>query len=103
MSREPREQAEDDVTITLDGEELTGLAGQSIAAVVLASGRVSWRRTSAGDRPRGVFCGIGICFDCLAVVNGLGDVRTCQRRAADGDVVETQHHPLSSGSEIGDV
>lgn len=97
------EAARDAVTVTLDGKEVTGTAGQSIAAVFLASGRVSWRRTAVGDRPRGVFCGIGVCFDCLAVVNGLSDVRTCQRRAVDGDVVETQHHPLGSEPELGDV
>ncbi|MFE7992088.1 2Fe-2S iron-sulfur cluster-binding protein, partial [Streptomyces shenzhenensis] len=33
--------------------------------------------------------GIGVCFDCLVTVNGLGDVRACQRLVADGDVVET--------------
>ena len=35
-----------------------------------------------------------MCFDCLATVNEQSDVRTCQRRAADGDVVHTQHDPL---------
>nr|WP_276514252.1 2Fe-2S iron-sulfur cluster-binding protein [Actinomadura citrea] len=40
--------------------------------------------------PRGVFCGIGACFDCLLTVNGVRDVRACRRRARDGDVVATQ-------------
>lgn len=82
------------VSITVDGAEVNGVAGQSIAGVILASGNLSLRRTSAQDRPRGVFCGIGVCFDCLVVVNGVDDVRACQRKARDGDVVTTQHHPL---------
>ncbi len=87
------------VTITVDGEALTGVAGQSIAGVILASGQLGFRRTSTHDKPRGVFCGIGVCFDCLVVVDGVEDVRACQRRAKDGDVVTTQHHALPGGDD----
>lgn len=76
------------VTIEVDGLPVTGVAGQSIAGVLLAAGRSSWR-TSRTGRPRGVFCGIGVCHDCLITVNGLRDVRACQRRAAEGDIVTT--------------
>jgi predicted molibdopterin-dependent oxidoreductase YjgC len=82
------------VTITVDGEALAGAVGQTIAGVALANGRLEWRRTSAEGRPRGLFCGIGVCFDCIVTVNGARDVRACQRRAVDGDVVETQHDEL---------
>ncbi|MFB7599360.1 2Fe-2S iron-sulfur cluster-binding protein [Streptomyces sp. NPDC056160] len=77
------------IHIEVDGDRIAGLAGQSIAALLLADGRVAWRRTRTG-RPRGVFCGIGACFDCLVTVNGLRDVRACQRRAVDGDRVDLQ-------------
>ncbi len=76
------------VTIVVDGVEMTGVLGQTLAGVMLSAGVEAWRRTSFDDRPRGVFCGIGVCFDCVAVVNGLTDVRVCQRRAREGDVVE---------------
>lgn len=82
------------VRVTVDGEPLTGRAGQTIAGVLLAAGRVSWRTSPRGGRPRGVLCGIGVCFDCLVIVNGLRDVRACQRRAADGDVIDTQDDRL---------
>ncbi|MDN3358725.1 (2Fe-2S)-binding protein [Actinomadura sp. DC4] len=78
-----------ELRITVDGEPLTGAAGQTIAGVLLTAGRRSWRRTASGA-PRGVFCGIGVCFDCLVTVNGVPDVRACRRRAQDGDVVTTQ-------------
>ncbi|CAL9367337.1 Hydrogen cyanide synthase subunit HcnA [Streptomyces sp. enrichment culture] len=77
------------IRIEVDGDPVPGVAGQTIAAVLLAGGRAAWRRTRAG-RPRGVFCGIGACFDCLVTVNGLRDVRACQRRAVDGDKVDLQ-------------
>jgi D-hydroxyproline dehydrogenase subunit gamma len=82
------------VTITVDGDTTAGVLGQSLAGVILAGGTLGFRRTSVGDRPRGVFCGIGVCYDCLVEVNGQRDVRACQRRASDGDVVRTQHDPL---------
>ncbi|MFE7404977.1 (2Fe-2S)-binding protein [Isoptericola sp. NPDC057559] len=86
--------APDPLTITLDGEPVAGTAGQTVAGILLAARRRSWRTTSVDAAPRGVFCGIGVCFDCLVTVNGDRDVRACLRRAADGDVVESQHDPL---------
>ena len=92
------------VTITLDGVALSGVIGQSIAGVILASGTVGFRRTSIAGAPRGVFCGIGVCFDCLVEVNGLRDVRACQRCASTGDVVVTQYdpRPVAPPAEHGD-
>jgi hypothetical protein len=75
--------------ITVDGEPVDGIAGQTIAGVMLAAGRLAWRRGRSGA-PRGVFCGIGVCFDCLVTVGDERDVRACRRRARDGDVVTTQ-------------
>ena len=93
--------ADKPVRITLDGASYTGTSGQTVAGVLLGSGCLSWRTTSVSGRPRGVFCGIGVCFDCIATVNGIRDVRLCQRRAADGDVVESQNDalPTVSGGE----
>ena len=85
---------EDALRIDLDGTPVDGLRGQTIAGVLLGSGVLAWRRTSGSGNPRGVFCGIGVCFDCIVTVNGQRDVRACQRRAADGDRIETQHDAL---------
>jgi hypothetical protein len=84
------------VRLQIDGEPFTARDFQTIAAALLASGRLSWRTTARYRKPRGVFCGIGVCFDCLLTVNGVRDVRSCQRRAVDGDVVETQAEELPS-------
>ena len=84
------------LTITVDGVPVAGLAGQSVAGILLAAGHTSWRTTERGRR-RGVFCGIGICHDCLLTVNGLPDVRACQRQATDGDVITTAA-PAAAGA-----
>ncbi|MGI5347165.1 (2Fe-2S)-binding protein [Streptomyces sp. CA-250714] len=84
--------------ITVDGEPVDGIAGQTIAGILLAADRRAWRRGRSGA-PRGVFCGIGVCFDCLVTVGDECDVRACRRRARDGDVVATQtREPVPDGS-----
>ncbi|MFI9030662.1 (2Fe-2S)-binding protein [Streptomyces sp. NPDC053560] len=97
-ARTPGQRPERPLRITVDGEPVTGIAGQSIAGVLLAAGRTSWRTARSGA-PRGVFCGIGVCFDCVLTVNGVPDVRACRRRAADGDVVATQTRTAPDGGE----
>ena len=95
MVTDPGQTPPKTVRIEVAGEPVDGLAGQTIAGILLAGGRLSWRRSRTG-RPRGVFCGIGVCFDCLVVVNGLRDVRACQRRALDGDRVEFQRDDVTA-------
>ncbi len=77
--------------VRIDGREHTVAQGQSVAAVLLGAGLTSWRTTRGGARPRGIFCGIGVCFDCLVIVNGIPDVRACLRLVRDGDDIRLQH------------
>ncbi|WP_228973474.1 (2Fe-2S)-binding protein [Streptomyces sp. DH12] len=83
---EPREP----YPFTFDGRELTALPGQSLAAALWAAGILSWRTTRRGGAPRGAFCGIGTCHDCLATVNGRPNQRACLVPVRPGDTVTTQ-------------
>ncbi|SES46727.1 (2Fe-2S)-binding protein [Actinokineospora terrae] len=76
--------------VTIDGVPSQATPGQTVAGALLAAGRTSWRTTRVKSRPRGVFCGIGVCFDCLVTVNGVADVRACQRLLVDGDDIRTE-------------
>lgn len=84
--------------VLVDGRPVDARPGQTVAGLLLGTGHTSWRTTRVGDRPRGVFCGIGLCFDCLVVVNGIPDVRACQRMVSAGDEIRTQH-----GAELPEV
>jgi hypothetical protein len=75
------------VDITVDGEAYTAEPGQGIASALVAGGTLSWRRTRGRDEARGVFCGIGVCFDCLVTLNGMTGVRACLVEARPGDQV----------------
>lgn len=92
-------QAASEVAIEFDGCTYRGILGQSIAGILLANDVLDWRTTSSHERPRGLFCGIGVCFDCVVTVDGIPDVRACQRRARGGETIERQHFALPSARE----
>ncbi|GGM04590.1 (2Fe-2S)-binding protein [Dactylosporangium sucinum] len=75
--------------ITVDDRPVPAVPGQTIGAALWAAGVRSTRQTRGAGRPRGLFCGIGICFDCLVTVNDRPALRACQIEARPGDVVRT--------------
>ncbi|WP_172381910.1 (2Fe-2S)-binding protein [Streptomyces sp. MNP-20] len=76
--------------ISFDGRPVPVLPGQSVAAALWAAGVLAWRTTRVGGRPRGAFCGIGQCHDCLATINSRPNRRACLVPARPGDAVTTQ-------------
>lgn len=76
------------VRFTFDGEALDGLTGESLAAALTASGRLALRRDGAGGR-RGVFCGMGVCQECLVTIDRVPHRRACMTALREGMAVET--------------
>jgi copper chaperone CopZ len=76
--------------ILVDGEPIVAFAGETVAAALLAAGRREVRRTPRRSAPRGMYCGIGICFDCVMTIDGRPNVRTCQTEVRPGMRVESQ-------------
>ena len=68
---------------TFNGEPIEADAGASVAAALIASGRPAWRETRDGEQ-RGLFCGIGVCFDCLVEIDGESGQRACMIPLAEG-------------------
>jgi sarcosine oxidase subunit alpha len=77
------------VWIVVDGVETVAYEGESVAAAMLAAGRRDLRVSPRRGEPRGMYCGIGLCFECVLTVDGQRGVRTCQTRVRDGLRVET--------------
>jgi aerobic-type carbon monoxide dehydrogenase small subunit (CoxS/CutS family) len=65
------------VEITVDGEPIQAYEGESLAVALMAAGRRAFRHTDPGGQPRGIFCGIGVCFDCVVTVDNLQHIRAC--------------------------
>jgi len=78
------------VTIYYNGSPLKALEGETIAAALMSHGIRKMRKTPKYKRDRGIFCGIGRCTDCVMVVDGQANVRTCVTPVEDGMTVETQ-------------
>jgi len=71
------------VRLRFDGAEIVALSGETIAAALAAADIVAVRETRSGA-PRGPFCGMGACFDCLVTVDGRPNQRACLTKVADG-------------------
>ncbi|QIM18193.1 (2Fe-2S)-binding protein [Leucobacter coleopterorum] len=74
------------------GEPLTAEAGSSVAAALLASGQPAWRTTRDG-KPRGLFCGIGVCFDCVVEIDGESGQRACMIPLQEGMQIRPSRGP----------
>lgn len=76
--------AESTIRIRFNGQELAVRPGISVAAALIDNGITAWRSTRAQRRPRGAFCGIGVCFDCLVSIDDHPGRRACLVSVCDG-------------------
>jgi len=78
------------VKINVDGMPIDAYEGETIASALLSAGIRTFRLSPKQRTPRGVFCGMGVCYDCLVTVDGMHAVRACLTPVADGMQVETR-------------
>jgi predicted molibdopterin-dependent oxidoreductase YjgC len=80
----------DPVSLTVDGEPFDGRAGDTVAAVLFTAGIDSCRDTVVRGVPRGPFCMMGTCFDCLVTIDGKPNQQACMTLARAGMAVTRQ-------------
>ena len=71
--------------------EMNGYEGEPIAMALKAAGIQIHRYTSKQHEPRGIFCAIGRCTDCVMIVDGKPNIRTCVTPLKEGMKVQTQY------------
>jgi predicted molibdopterin-dependent oxidoreductase YjgC len=76
--------------VTFDGKTLSAYEGETVLAVLWAAGIRALRKTARTRQPRGFFCGMGVCFDCLVTVDGRPGVRACVEPARPGMAISRQ-------------
>ena len=69
------------------------MAGETVAAVLLAAGYRKFRNSDKEGAHRGIFCGMGVCYDCLVTVDGVPNVRACVTQVRNGMRIETGGAP----------
>jgi predicted molibdopterin-dependent oxidoreductase YjgC len=74
------------IAIEVDGERVECWEGETVATAMLTR---RLRLSRDASRPRSLFCGIGVCFECVAEIDGTAGVRTCMTLAVAGMSVHT--------------
>jgi sarcosine oxidase subunit alpha len=78
------------IVVHVDGQTVTACKGETITAVLLVEGIRTFRHTAKAGEPRSIFCGMGICYDCLVTVDGVPNVRACVTPVVEGMAIETR-------------
>lgn len=93
------------VTIFIDGSPVIAELGESVAAVLLRQ-QEGWSRTTpVSQSPRAPYCMMGVCFECLVTIDGIGNRQACLVPVSEGMAVRSQHgaraiadEPLAEGA-----
>ncbi len=78
------------VRLTVDGVETVADAGETVAAVLLRTAPYFTRTSPVGGGRRAPYCMMGVCFECLAIIDGVTSVQSCLTPVRDGMRVERQ-------------
>ncbi len=79
-----------EIRFTFDGTEQIARPGDSVAVALLAAGELSLRDTPVSGAPRAPYCMMGVCFDCLVEIDGVGNRQACLTPVAEGMQVRRQ-------------
>lgn len=85
------------VALTIDGKAVQARSGDTVAAALLAAGLERCRTTPVTGAPRAPYCLMGVCFDCLVTIDGVGSRQACLVPVRDGMTVETQQGKREAG------
>jgi len=87
-----------EIQIQFEGETITALATDSVAAALIASGIRSFRNTPVESSPRGPYCLMGVCFDCLVEIDGAPNQQACMITVKPAMTVRRMHGARASAS-----
>jgi hypothetical protein len=81
--------ASERIGVLIDGAPFEGRQGDSIATVLLLAGKNGCRRSFVSGEPRGPYCMMGVCFECLVRVDGIDGLQACMIPIRSGMRIET--------------
>lgn len=90
ISKSKNSAPENQVTVTIEGKALSVPEGYTIAAAMLANDSAVCRTTHKSNSPRGPYCMMGVCFECLVNVDGNPNVQGCMTSVREGMRIERQ-------------
>ena len=85
------------IAVTIDGRAAQVRAGDTVAAALLSAGILASRAADVSGAPRAPYCMMGVCFECLVTVDGVGNRQGCLVPVAAGMRIETQRGRREAG------
>jgi predicted molibdopterin-dependent oxidoreductase YjgC len=98
FARLPEADAAPRICLTVDGSSVRARQGDSVAAALLAAGYAHCRTTPIGGGKRAPYCMMGVCFECLVTIDGVGNRQGCLTPVREGMRVELQHGKRDAGT-----
>jgi len=80
-----------EVRFTYEGRETFARPGDTVAVALLAAGELSLRDSPVSGLPRAPYCMMGVCFECLVQIDGIGNRQACLTPVRAGMNVRRQH------------
>ncbi|MCF6326827.1 MAG: (2Fe-2S)-binding protein [Devosiaceae bacterium] len=78
------------VTIFVNGREIVASGRDTVATCLLVAGELAFQYNKASGEPRGPYCMMGVCFECLVTIDGVPDLQACLVPVEPGMRIETQ-------------
>ena len=93
------EAAGETVTVEFEGERCTVPAGVTVAAALLGHDDDHFCHSAAKGNKRAPYCLMGVCFECLVEIDGIGHRQACLEPVYEGMVVKRQHAQVETSNE----
>jgi sarcosine oxidase subunit alpha len=77
------------IKITVNSKEIEAYEGETVLAVLIASGYKILKTNPVSHESRGALCGMGVCFECTVTINGIPNTRACMTEVQEGMIIET--------------
>jgi len=79
------------IEVIIDGRSTRVRAGDTVAAALISAGVLASRAADVSGAPRAPYCMMGVCFECLVTVDGVGNRQGCLLPVKSGMRIDTQH------------
>lgn len=76
------------LNVVVNGKKMVAYKGETLLAALIASGYKTLKHSPVSHQPRGGFCGMGVCYECLVTINGIHNQRACMIEVEDKMEVE---------------
>jgi predicted molibdopterin-dependent oxidoreductase YjgC len=86
------------LTILIDGVAVEAHEGDNVAAAMLGASHLTTRTSPLSDAPRAPYCLMGVCFECLVTIDGVGNRQACMTAVEPGMRIETNQGKRNYGA-----